>query len=191
MVVVPMAYLIIANRDSVPTFFAYGGQNGDGEKSFGVAPLVAGVCLSLLAQIAEQVDYLRFMPPRTEANRRSWWRAVILAGPGWVILGAIKQARSSRWWAFSWRVPHRHPGSGGRIDRERARPPVPCDADDGIEPPMFDANGNPSGEVLRCQVCRQDYERPDMCACHIRPTCVRCAWLSTDKVGDHVLPAGA
>ena len=27
--------------------------------------LAAGVCLSLIAQIAEQIDYLRFMPPRT------------------------------------------------------------------------------------------------------------------------------
>ena len=53
--------------------------------------LAAGVCLSLMAQIAEQIDYLRFMPPRPAANSRSWWRAVILAGPGWVIFGAIKQ----------------------------------------------------------------------------------------------------
>ncbi|RAG74222.1 hypothetical protein DN536_32080, partial [Burkholderia multivorans] len=43
------------------------------------------------AQITEQFDYLRFMPPRTPANRRSWWTAVILAGPGWVIFGATKQ----------------------------------------------------------------------------------------------------
>ena len=53
--------------------------------------LAAGVCLSLMAQIAEQIDYLRFMPPRTPENARRWWRAVILAGPGWVIFGAIKQ----------------------------------------------------------------------------------------------------
>ena len=53
--------------------------------------LAAGVCLSLIAQIAEQIDYLRFMPPRTAGEPRSWWRAVILAGPGWVIFGAIKQ----------------------------------------------------------------------------------------------------
>ena len=46
--------------------------------------LGAGVCLSLIAQIGEQVDYLRFMPPKTDANRRSWWTAVIMAGPGWV-----------------------------------------------------------------------------------------------------------
>lgn len=31
------------------------------------------------------------MPPKTAANARSWWGAVILAGPGWVIFGAVKQ----------------------------------------------------------------------------------------------------
>ena len=91
LMVLPMAYLVIANPDSITNFFAYKGQNGDGETSFAAALLAAGVCLSLMAQIAEQIDYLRFMPPRTDANRGSWWRAVIFAGPGWVILGAIKQ----------------------------------------------------------------------------------------------------
>src|SRR3954447_3091678 len=51
----------------------------------------AGVALSLIAQIGEQVDYLRFMPAKTPANARRWWAAVISAGPGWVILGAFKQ----------------------------------------------------------------------------------------------------
>ncbi len=51
----------------------------------------AGVALSLIAQIGEQVDYLRFMPEKTEKNNGKWWWAVILAGPGWVILGAWKQ----------------------------------------------------------------------------------------------------
>jgi len=53
--------------------------------------LAAGVCLSLIAQIAEQIDYLRFMPPKTPENSRRWWTAVVLAGPGWVFFGAIKQ----------------------------------------------------------------------------------------------------
>ncbi len=51
----------------------------------------AGVALSLIAQIGEQVDYLRFMPDLTERNKGKWWTAVITAGPGWVILGAWKQ----------------------------------------------------------------------------------------------------
>ncbi|HWF34266.1 MAG TPA: hypothetical protein VG295_02815 [Solirubrobacteraceae bacterium] len=53
--------------------------------------LGAGIALSLIAQIGEQVDYLRFMPAKTPANARRWWTAVIAAGPGWVILGALKQ----------------------------------------------------------------------------------------------------
>lgn len=53
--------------------------------------LGAGIALSLIAQIGEQVDYLRFMPAKTTANARRWWTAVIAAGPGWVILGALKQ----------------------------------------------------------------------------------------------------
>src|SRR5206468_1032920 len=31
------------------------------------------------------------MPAKTPANARKWWTAVIAAGPGWVILGALKQ----------------------------------------------------------------------------------------------------
>ncbi|MEY2857674.1 MAG: hypothetical protein RLZZ74_1986 [Cyanobacteriota bacterium] len=50
-----------------------------------------GVALSLIAQIGEQVDYLRFMPDLTERNKGKWWTAVLAAGPGWVILGAWKQ----------------------------------------------------------------------------------------------------
>ncbi|MCL4313805.1 MAG: hypothetical protein M1131_06685 [Actinobacteria bacterium] len=53
--------------------------------------LGAGVALSLIGQIGEQVDYLRFMPPKTRQNSKKWWAAVISAGPGWVVLGAFKQ----------------------------------------------------------------------------------------------------
>ena len=63
--------------------------------------------------------------------------------------------------------------------------------DDGIDAPMYDEHGNPSGETLACHVCQQDYERPDMAACatHDANVCSLC--LSTDRVGDHVLPARA
>jgi len=63
--------------------------------------------------------------------------------------------------------------------------------DDGIPLSMFDAQGNPSGEVLHCHVCRQDYERPDMAACETHSAHVCSLCLSTDKLGDHVLPARA
>jgi purine-cytosine permease-like protein len=93
LMVLPFAYLLIKHPDSVSTFFDYKGNgvDSDGSTSLGSIALAAGVCLSLIAQIAEQIDYLRFMPPRTPENSRKWWTAVVLAGPGWVIFGAIKQ----------------------------------------------------------------------------------------------------
>jgi hypothetical protein len=54
---------------------------------FGAA-LTVGV--ALITQMGEQADYLRFMPARTETNRRSWWLGVLAGGPGWVILGVLK-----------------------------------------------------------------------------------------------------
>jgi signal transduction histidine kinase/purine-cytosine permease-like protein len=55
---------------------------------FGAA---ATVSFSLIAQIGEQVDYLRFLPEQQRDNRFRWWFAVILAGPGWILLGGAKQ----------------------------------------------------------------------------------------------------
>src|SRR4051794_34088660 len=92
LMVLPFAYLLISHPESIDAFFSYQGEDGNGATSLGSIMLAAGVCLSLIAQIAEQIDYLRFMPPRTPENARKWWTAVILAGPGWVIFGALKQA---------------------------------------------------------------------------------------------------
>ena len=65
--------------------------------------LALGVVLSLIAQIGEQVDYLRFMPDKTGENAIRWWVAVMLAGPGWVLLGAVKQLIGS--FLASWIAP--------------------------------------------------------------------------------------
>src|SRR6478752_2017482 len=363
--VIPMAYLLISHPDSVETFFAYQGADGDGSPSFAAMMLAAGVCLSLMAQIAEQIDYLRFMPPRTDANRKSWWRAVILAGPGWVIFGAVKQvvglfvavyiiakltpesaatanepvhqfltvyqqflpewaamtlavflvvisqikinvtnaySGSLAWTNSFTRVTKHYPGrlvfvifnvslalllmelnmfsvlntilgfyancamawvvtvaadiviNKGLLKISPTVPefrrgmlyafnPVgfvsvilsaglsimvffglfgswiepfsPIVAillalvltpllavvtkgkyylrrdDDGIPLPMFDEDGNPSGETMTCHVCHQEYERPDMTKCITHDAYVCSLDLSTDKIGDHVLPARA
>ena len=54
---------------------------------FGAAATVA---FSLVVQIGEQVDYLRFLPEKTAANRSRWWTAVLVAGPGWIVPGMVK-----------------------------------------------------------------------------------------------------
>jgi purine-cytosine permease-like protein len=91
LMVAPFGYLLISHPESVHDFFAYQGEKGVHGFDLGSTLMAAGVCLSLIAQIAEQNDYLRFMPPKTPENRRSWWTWLILAGPGWVFFGAIKQ----------------------------------------------------------------------------------------------------
>ncbi|MEO7336924.1 MAG: ATP-binding protein [Caldimonas sp.] len=50
----------------------------------------ATVAFSLVVQIGEQVDYLRFLPEKTAANRKRWWAAVVIAGPGWIVPGMLK-----------------------------------------------------------------------------------------------------
>jgi purine-cytosine permease-like protein len=363
LMVIPFAYLLVAHPESIDAFLAYRGEDGQAP-NVGSALLAAGVCLSLIAQIAEQIDYLRFMPPKTPQNARRWWTAVLLAGPGWVLFGAVKQviglflavwviatvadgaavanqpvhqfleiyqdlmpgwlamtlavvlvvisqvkinvtnaySGSLAWTNSFTRVTGRYPGRlvflavnlaialvlmeadmfdflntvlgfyancgiawvvvvatdiavnkyllgvspkapefrrgmlyavnpvgfvsmlvaagvsivcffGGLGETLRpysplvaiglafVLPPVLAIAtrgryylrrtDDGIDVPMYDEHGNPSGEALTCHVCRQDYERPDMTACatHDAHVCSLC--LSTDRVGDHVLPAQA
>ena len=91
LMVIPFVYLLVSHPETIGSFFAYRGETGQGATNLGSIMLAAGVCLSLIAQIAEQIDYLRFMPARTPENSGKWWRAMILAGPGWVIFGAIKQ----------------------------------------------------------------------------------------------------
>ncbi|MFI1202819.1 allantoin permease [Streptomyces sp. BHT-5-2] len=87
----PLVYLIATDPGTVDRFLSYSGTDGDGGVNTASVLLGAGVCLSLIAQIGEQIDYLRFMPPKTSENKHSWWSAVLMAGPGWVVLGALKQ----------------------------------------------------------------------------------------------------
>ncbi|MEU9571004.1 allantoin permease [Streptomyces massasporeus] len=356
----PLVYLVATDPGTVDRFLAYAGTDGDGGIDTASVLLGAGVCLSLIAQIGEQIDYLRFMPPKTEANKRSWWTAVVMAGPGWVVLGALKQAigvflavyviaevgasaapepiqqfkgafdammpswlvvplavvlvvisqikinvtnaySGSLAWTNSFtRVTRRYPGrmvfvlvnlgfalalmeadmfsflnsilgfysncaiawvvtvatdiginkyvlklsphapefrrgmlyavnpvgvvafvaaSGLSIAMyfhalgDTLQPYSPVAAaviafvltplmavvtkgryylrrtDDGIAEPLLDEDGNPSAVAYECHVCRQRFERPDVAACRTHDAVVCSLCLSTDKVGDHVLPA--
>jgi hypothetical protein len=46
--------------------------------------LGAGVCLSLIMQIGEQIDYLRFMPPKPRKTAKAGgWRSFPPARAGW------------------------------------------------------------------------------------------------------------
>ncbi|WP_329207782.1 hypothetical protein OG257_14060 [Streptomyces sp. NBC_00683] len=90
--ILPFVVLAFEAPDAWGAFSSFGGTEGAGSGFSWVAfGLGTGVALSLIAQIGEQADYLRFMPAKTETNRRRWNLAVLAAGPGWVIIGAAKQ----------------------------------------------------------------------------------------------------
>jgi purine-cytosine permease-like protein len=90
--VLPFLTILIKDPGAFAAFTSFGGKSPHGASfDFLSVGLGAGVALSLIAQIGEQVDYLRFMPDKTPENSKRWWLAVLSAGPGWVILGALKQ----------------------------------------------------------------------------------------------------
>lgn len=91
LMIAPVAYLMLQQPQLVQQWTQYQGNGGFNQFSFAAVMLGAGVALALIAQIGEQIDYLRFMPAKTKENNKEWWISVISAGPGWVILGAIKQ----------------------------------------------------------------------------------------------------
>ncbi|MDO5652311.1 MAG: allantoin permease [Moraxella sp.] len=87
----PVAYVVLKNPALVSEWTAFAGRGDYHSVDMGAVMLGAGVCLALIMQIGEQIDYLRFMPAKTKENSKSWWLAMLSAGPGWVVLGAIKQ----------------------------------------------------------------------------------------------------
>lgn len=91
LLVLPFVAVAVKNPQAFVEFATLNGRlvEGDGFSwaAFGAAATVAA---ALIAQIGEQVDFLRFMPPPQPGRRWRWWAAVIVAGPGWIVLGAAK-----------------------------------------------------------------------------------------------------
>ena len=92
----PLAYLLLSGHDTFHDWTRFAGLEGDHDGfdllSFGMA---CTILLSLLPQIGEQVDYLRFLPDRRRVNKAGWWGAMLLSGPGWVLIGGAKLAAGS------------------------------------------------------------------------------------------------
>ncbi len=87
---VPLIWVVFTQPDSVTEFLEFTGAS-DGSVSFSAVVASAAVCFALTPQLAEQIDYIRVMPPRTAANSTSWWAAFVFSGPGWVIFSGTKQ----------------------------------------------------------------------------------------------------
>jgi signal transduction histidine kinase/CheY-like chemotaxis protein/purine-cytosine permease-like protein len=92
--IAPLIYLAVAKPDTVESFTHFAGVHGNADGSINVLlfAVAASTLLSLLPQIGEQADYLRFLPDRERSSRWGWWAALITTGPGWVFMGGLKLA---------------------------------------------------------------------------------------------------
>lgn len=93
--ILPLVFIALHSEDALTlwTSFETGSalpassdQGNFSVLAFGAA---ASVLFSLIAQIGEQVDFLRFLPHQEKPSKR-WWFAMVMSGPGWIIVGTIK-----------------------------------------------------------------------------------------------------
>lgn len=90
--IIPFAAIAWHNPNSFAEWRKFSGDHGDLNGHFDLLlfGVAASVVFSLVAQIGEQVDFLRFLPRDRRASGVSWWIALMSAGPGWIVLGALK-----------------------------------------------------------------------------------------------------
>jgi signal transduction histidine kinase/CheY-like chemotaxis protein/purine-cytosine permease-like protein len=87
----PIGYILVNDIGSIDNWVQFQGQNqSKPQLDWLMIGAASTLLFSLVAQIGEQADYARFIPPQSVAGKKSWWLATILAGPGWIIIGAFK-----------------------------------------------------------------------------------------------------
>jgi purine-cytosine permease-like protein len=87
----PPIIIALQHRENFDAWVGYQGELVPGATLNLLGVGAAGsVVFALIAQIGEQVDILRFMPPKEKCGRATWWTAVLVSGPGWIVPGAIK-----------------------------------------------------------------------------------------------------
>src|SRR5580658_2532043 len=72
---IPFVYIAFADSASFGRWTNFTGLAGADGRSFNLVLFgtAATVVFSLIAQIGEQVDFLRFLPPRGTSGKRAWW----------------------------------------------------------------------------------------------------------------------
>ena len=88
----PIAYILFAAGEDIAAWQHYAGRLGavDGSVDLLLFGLALSTLLSLLPQIGEQADYLRFLPEKKPGRDVRWWAAMLSGGPGWVAIGGVK-----------------------------------------------------------------------------------------------------
>jgi signal transduction histidine kinase/CheY-like chemotaxis protein len=85
----PIIYIAWKHPATISDWTHYAGVGGGASVNLPMLGGATSILLSLLPQIGEQVDYLRFLPA-TKRRRANWWTALIATGPGWVLIGGFK-----------------------------------------------------------------------------------------------------
>ena len=90
--ILPFAAIAYMSSGSFAEWTTFTGEHGDATGAFDILLFgtAAAVVFSLIAQIGEQVDFLRFLPDDKHTSKTSWWIAMLSAGPGWIVLGGLK-----------------------------------------------------------------------------------------------------
>jgi signal transduction histidine kinase/CheY-like chemotaxis protein len=92
----PFVFIAFADPQSFQAWTTFAGTaTGSGTFSILLFGTASTVVFSLIAQVGEQVDFLRFLPPRQPHKGWSWWLAYLSAGPGWIVPGALKMLAGS------------------------------------------------------------------------------------------------
>lgn len=90
LLILPYAVILFKEPEALRELAGYAGEFGADGFDLLLFGAGAAVASALITQIGEQVDFLRFLPEQTTANRLRWWTAVLAAGPGWILPGAAK-----------------------------------------------------------------------------------------------------
>ncbi|MFL0803850.1 MAG: response regulator [Agarilytica sp.] len=92
-----IATVLYFEFDRIGDWSRYTPRNAEGSQGFNLVLFgsAAAILFSMVAQIGEQVDYLRFMPEKTDKNAKRWWFWLVLAGPGWIFIGIVKMLLGS------------------------------------------------------------------------------------------------
>ena len=91
LLVLPFLFIIHKQPQLASQLVHFAGESAqNGQFNMLMFGAATAVGVALITQIGEQVDFLRFMPEKTSENRLRWHLGVLIAGPGWILLGIAK-----------------------------------------------------------------------------------------------------
>ena len=90
LLLLPYVYLAVKQPPQLAGLLNASYGINDGHFDWLLMGSAATVVASMVAQIGEQVDFLRFMPEAQPGRRWRWWTALMAAGPGWIVIGGAK-----------------------------------------------------------------------------------------------------